>query len=194
LSEELRGMDKIDEHECPEKLWSRRNGEDAKDDSPRSRILVQLDTELKEYDALLLREDAIASISKPTIRNHRAIFDWVYNNKPVIQDEYQYLYEDGDFALLGNQQDDWLASFQERFWSLSLHQIFLVSGDTETTEQIDLLNDLIAHPIVPIMDLTGIRSKRCIWIEQSHKRGSQISRILGNDNSVDAANHYTLHS
>lgn len=194
LSEKLKGMDKFDEHECPEKLWSRRYGEDAEDDSPRSRILVQLDTELKDYDALLLRENAIASIPKPTIRNHRTIFDWVYNNKPVVHEEYQYLYEDGDFILLGNQQDDWLRSVQERIWSLIHHQIFRVSGDTEMTRTVDLLNDLIALPINQIMHLTNIGSQLCIFIEWSLKRDSQIVRILGDYSSIDAANYYALRS
>ncbi len=192
LSEKLRSMDKTDEHEHPEKLWSRRHGEDAKDDSPRSRILVQLDTELKDYDALLLREHAIASISKPTVRNHRTIFDWVYNNKPVVQEEYQYLYEEGDFALLGNQQDDWLRSVQERIWSLSHHQIFRVSNNTETTERDDLMNHLIVHLIIQIMHLRNIGSQFRIFIKWCHKRSSQIVRFLGDDNSVDAANHYAL--
>lgn len=148
LDHKLRSVDKFDEREHPEKLWSRRHGQDSKDDSQRLQVFEQLESELKEYDALLLREHAIASIPSPTRRNHRTIFDWVYNNKPVVREEYQYLYEDEDFALLGNQQDDWLRSVQERIWSLSHHRVFRVSNNIVGSKSLDLSRLFTGHLVM----------------------------------------------
>ena len=88
---------------------------------------------LKEYDDLLLREHSIVSIPKPTKRNHRTIFDWVYNNKPLVREEYQYLYDERDFLLLGNHQDEWLRSFQERIWNLGHVKFFKVKSQHSWT-------------------------------------------------------------
>lgn len=183
LHNELRSMDKVDEREHPEKLWSRRHGQDSKDDSPRSRVLDRLEVELEEYDALLLREHAIASISSPTKQNHRAIFDWVHNNKPVVPEEYQYLYEDGDFVLVGNQQDDWLHSIQERIWSLSQHGFFRVSYQTLMLKTLDLPKSFTEHLVVQIMLFTN-----------TVERSSQDFCIVSDDSFTDAANHPSLFS
>ena len=128
LAEKLADLDKKDETMHPERLSCRRYDEELGDESQRSEILQSLDHALKDYDALLLREHAITSIPRPTTRNHRAIFDWVYNNKPLVREEYQYLYNKRDFLLLGNQQDDWFRSFQERIWNLGHIPIFKVSA------------------------------------------------------------------
>lgn len=128
LAEKLADLDKKDETTHPVRLSCRRYDEELGDESQRSHILQSLDHALNEYDALLLREHAIMSIPRPTTRDHRAIFDWVYNNKPLVRDEYQYLYNERDFLLLGSQQDDWLRSFQERIGNLCHIPFFKVSA------------------------------------------------------------------
>ena len=127
LSEKLHNLDKADETSYPDRLYCRRYDKELGEESQRTQVLQSLQNHLEEYDAMLLREHAIVSLPKPTTRNHRAIFDWVYNNKPVVREEYEYLYDERDFLLLGNQQDDWLRSFQERIWNLSFSRFFTVS-------------------------------------------------------------------
>ena len=127
LSAMLSDVDKADEMSHPERLSCRRYDEKLGDESRRLQILQSLEKSLEEYDALLLREHAIALMPSPTKRSHRSLFNWVYNDKPVIHEEYQYLYEERDFLLLGNQQDQWLRSFQERIWNLSHMRLFKVN-------------------------------------------------------------------
>ncbi|KAG8530119.1 uncharacterized protein KY384_005601 [Bacidia gigantensis] len=136
LSDQLRELDKADEVANPERLYSRRDDEEQAS-CERQRLMHQMSTDLKEYDDLLTREHTISSITKPSKNNHRTIFDWVYNNKPVVWDEYQYLYQQDDFVLLGNQRDNWLRSFDEKIWALSHFPIFkkLLASKKHNNEQ-----------------------------------------------------------
>ena len=113
LSGQLGGLDRADEASQPYRLYSRRDDEEQPP-AQRTHLLRQLARELKEYDDLLVREHAIATMPKPTKHDHRSLFNWFYNNKPVVWDEYQHLYQQDDFILLGNQQDGWLRSFEEK--------------------------------------------------------------------------------
>ena len=133
LSERLNDLDKVDETLYPDRLFCRRYDEELGDRSQRPQILQSLEQSLKEYDGLLLREHSISSIPRPSRKNHRAIFDWVYNNKPVVREEYQYLYDERDFVLLGHQQDQWFRSCQEKIWNLSHNRLFKVSACIPTS-------------------------------------------------------------
>ena len=113
LSDRLGGLDRTDEASQPHRLYSRRDDEEQAP-APRTELLHQLASELKIYDDLLMREHAIATMTKPTKHDHRSLFNWFFNNKPVVWDEYQYLYQQDDFILLGNQEDGWFRSFEDR--------------------------------------------------------------------------------
>ena len=118
LSDELKALDSRDECSHRERLYSRRK-DDEQQPAERSEILGRLSARLKEYDDLLLREHAVASLPKCTARNHKGVFDWVNNTKPVYTSEYQYLNQRDDFALLGNQQDLWARAFEEKLFALA---------------------------------------------------------------------------
>lgn len=52
---------------------------------------------------------------KPTARDYRSLVNYIYNNKPVIEEEIQFLRHRDDFVLLAGQNDspvehflDWL--------------------------------------------------------------------------------------
>ena len=117
LSDEIKALDKVDESSQPARIYSRRYDE-KKNPCTRLHLFQRFETELKEYDDLLLKEHAISSIPKPTKRNFRTVFDWVYNEQPIVEEEYQYLYQRDDFVLLGEQQDEWGRSFVEKLSSL----------------------------------------------------------------------------
>lgn len=55
-----------------------------------------------------------------------SFFNWVYNNKPVVREEYEFLYHRDDFVLLGNQEEMWLGSLVERLWALLPQRVFEV--------------------------------------------------------------------
>ena len=131
LSEKLSKIDHTDSLENPVRLICRRYDEELGDESARTQVIQELEHRLKEYDDLLLREHAIVALPRPTVQNHRSIFNWVYNNKPLTREEYSYLYNERDCLLLGNQQDHCLRSLQDFVWNLGQSPIFKVCP-TET--------------------------------------------------------------
>lgn len=126
LSDQLKALDRRDDRLQSPGLYSRRDDEEL-EPCQRPHLIRRLESELKEYDDILLREHAITSIPSPSRRTHKSVFDWIYNNKPVVRDEYQYLYQQDDFVLLGSQHDRWLWSFEEKIWALGHNPLFKVS-------------------------------------------------------------------
>ena len=136
LSTELDKLDKTDETSNPERLYCRRYDEKLGAESQRNSLLKSLGDLLRDYDELLLRENSIVCIPQPNPRNHQSLLNWVEGNKPFEADESQYIFENRDFVLLGNQHDDWMRSFQERIWDLGHNRLFGVSPVTWSEHQL----------------------------------------------------------
>lgn len=119
-------LDRADEVLYPERHFSRRDDELEVDTCARLQLLKRLDAKMKDYDDLLLREHAIASLTRPTRKDHLSYFNWVYNNKPVVREEYEFLYHRDDFVLIGNQEDAWLGSFVKRIQGVLPRWMFRV--------------------------------------------------------------------
>lgn len=98
------------------RLLSRRFDEEDVD-CRRRKLLDRLGDVLKEYDDLLLREHAICSLKTPTKNEHRSYFNFIWNEKPVCREEYQFIYREDDFVRLGSQDDSWLG-YTEVFFSV----------------------------------------------------------------------------
>lgn len=119
LEEELAKLDDDDakgEDVDSYRLVSRRfDEEDA--DCKRRKLLDRLHGCLKEYDELLLREHEVMSLKQPTKKEHRSYFNYIFNEKPVCREEYQFIYREDDFVRLGSQDDSWLG-YTEVFFSI----------------------------------------------------------------------------
>lgn len=77
---------------------------------------------MEKYDSTLLREHEIMSIQKAPAKMHKALFDFIWNGKEdadgqkrkhLLKSEYEFLYQQDDFMILGSQDDAWLGSFAE---------------------------------------------------------------------------------
>ena len=55
-----------------------------------------------------MREHQVMSIREPTRKAHRGYFNYIWNEKPVAKEEYQFVYKEDDFVILGHQEDRWL--------------------------------------------------------------------------------------
>ena len=128
IEEELHLLDKEHESSEPYRLCSRRYDEEDPHSSLRKALFARLDVTLAEYDALLLRDHQIMSIGEPTIKAQRSYFDYVWNEKPLCREEYQFIYRQNDFIQLGIQPDSWFGSFLESLsfvtprWLLNVSQ------------------------------------------------------------------------
>lgn len=68
------------------------------------------DHRLTTLDDLLERELRIGLLEKPSPREYRSLVNYIYNNKPVIQDEVQFLKHRDDFVQLTEKTDSPLES------------------------------------------------------------------------------------
>jgi hypothetical protein len=108
LEEELATLDQGDEKQDLYRLCSRRYDEEDPATCIRKQILDRIDTTLKEYDDLMLREHATVSLKRPSRRVHKGYFDYIWNEKPVDKKEYQFIYHREDFVILGPHGEGWL--------------------------------------------------------------------------------------
>lgn len=113
LEQEMNALDKKHENDDPYRLCSRRYDEEDPQKMQRKELMSRLNEMLKEYDELLLHEHAIMSIKKPSDKMHRSYFDYIWNEKPLCQAEYQFIFHKEDFVALGEQEDTWLGPFIE---------------------------------------------------------------------------------
>lgn len=128
IEEELNLLDREHESSEPYRLCSRRYDEEDPQISLRQALFARLDVALAEYDALLLRDHQIMSIGEPTVKAQRSYFDYVWNEKPLCKEEYQFIYRQNDFIQLGIQPDTWFGSLLETLsfvtprWLLNVSQ------------------------------------------------------------------------
>jgi hypothetical protein len=110
IEEELAELGQGDEKQDLYRLCPRRYDEEEPANCKRKQILDRLDTKLKEYDELMLREHAIVSLKRPSRGVHKGYFDYIWNEKPVEKKEYQFIYHREDFVALGQHGDGWPGS------------------------------------------------------------------------------------
>lgn len=116
LEEELTKIDEEDGRGEPHQSYriiSRRYDEEDLASCRRKRVVDQIDEKLKKYDDLLLREHTIMSIRQPSRKVHQNYFNYIWNEKPLCKEEYQFIYRREDFLVLGMQEDRWLGTWTE---------------------------------------------------------------------------------
>ena len=107
LEARLVALDKADHDREPYHLASR--SWDEEQNSERKNLIAELKTKLKEYDELVLREYRMLSINSPSSKNHRNYFNYIWNEKPLCPEEYDFIYFEDDMLSLGkNDEDSWL--------------------------------------------------------------------------------------
>lgn len=111
LEEEIIALDREHENNDPYHLCLRRYDEEDPQEMQRIELMSRLNKMLKEYDELLLREHAIMSIKQPSDKVYRSYFDYIWNEKPLCQAEYQFISHKDDFVALSKQEDTWLSPF-----------------------------------------------------------------------------------
>jgi hypothetical protein len=143
LEDELTNLDQRDEKQDLYRLCSRRYDEEDPTNCKRKQILDRLDTTLKEYDELMLREHAISSLKRPSRRAHKGYFDYIWNEKPVDKAEYQFIYHREDFVALGLHDDGWLGSPAEALGRVFPKRLLQVSRRNCASTSCSLLNRIV---------------------------------------------------
>lgn len=111
LEDKLIKLDKEQESSNQDRirLHSRRWDERDNNASERRELISQIDNRLERYDDVLLRQDGLLRLLRTPKSLHRQYFNWIYNEKPLVKDEYSFIYREEDFVSLGMSEDTWLA-------------------------------------------------------------------------------------
>jgi hypothetical protein len=81
----------------------------------RVQLLQKIEKEMTEYDALLLREHSISAIKSASRRSHKSLFDWIYNEQPLVPNELAFIYHRDDFLALDMNEESWFLGFSHKF-------------------------------------------------------------------------------
>jgi len=117
LEEQLREQDNADS--LPDangnkphafRLASRRWDLGLNGNTKRREILTKLKTSLKEYDELLLREQQILSLPRPHYHSFRSVFNYIWKEKPLREEERSYIDYRADILRLAPEYEGAWAS------------------------------------------------------------------------------------
>jgi hypothetical protein len=67
---------------------------------PRREILAELRTKLVEYDELLIKARDLQGFQKPSERDYKSVRTWVWNRKPLVEKEEEFIKRKEDIVSL----------------------------------------------------------------------------------------------
>lgn len=107
LEDQLIRLDEEDKDENPLWLQSRKL-DDAREGGDRRALIKEIDEKLKEYDELVLRCKTLASLKRTSSRDYQSLANWMHNEKPLSQEESEFVDCKEDFiALCEPQEGGW---------------------------------------------------------------------------------------
>ncbi|CAK4034151.1 hypothetical protein CB0940_08593 [Lecanosticta acicola] len=71
----------------------------------RKMLIQQIDDKLKEYDDIVMRAKAMASLPKASLRNYASVCNHIYNKAPFTEREKKVFMNDSDFVALIEQEE-----------------------------------------------------------------------------------------
>lgn len=105
---------------------------DREKDTQRTDLIDEIDSKLEHYgnctwyisrgvmltpkDEMVFRAQRLQSIGPPTKRNHRSLFNWIWNQQALEPSEQDFIFRQDDFVSLANGQDNsWIEGRIEDF-------------------------------------------------------------------------------
>ncbi|KAK8007741.1 hypothetical protein PG989_001731 [Apiospora arundinis] len=105
----------------------------------RTKILDEIEVVLGKYDEWLLKAQQMVSLNRPAERDYRSVEEYMNNRKPLIDEEYGFIYQKEDLVTLRDGREmAVLDSFTERllrtFHCSLLQKLFCTKRDMEKTD------------------------------------------------------------
>ena len=73
--------------------------------------MAELKARLKDYDDLVMREYQMLKVRYPSKKDHRSYFNFMWNQKPLCEEEDQFIYpEDAMLYLSTDAEAAWMES------------------------------------------------------------------------------------
>ncbi|MCJ1240409.1 hypothetical protein MMC14_008411 [Varicellaria rhodocarpa] len=113
LEDRLERLDRFDQENDEKKLTSRRR-DDAKPDSSRKELLLDIEKKLVEYDDMLLRFQRVQAVKQPTLRNQNSLYNFIHNTGSLVASEAEWVHCRDDLAAIAQDKEDgWFKGFLE---------------------------------------------------------------------------------
>ncbi|KAI9892929.1 MAG: hypothetical protein M1814_000813 [Vezdaea aestivalis] len=109
LERDLHALDKKDAEgdECW-RLYSRFHDE-SRPQHPRKALIADIEKKLVAYDELVDRIERASHRKPPSDRNFTSLFNWIWNEKPVINQEFEFVFRKDDLVAIKEDADEtWL--------------------------------------------------------------------------------------
>ncbi|KAM3066730.1 hypothetical protein ACMFMG_011933 [Clarireedia jacksonii] len=92
-----------------ERLAYNINDEREGDIMEQDEMLLELEKELKEYHEVLLPYMKICAQKRPKWYQHRSVFNWTQNKKPLVPSAEEFIHHNQDFILLRQREgENWI--------------------------------------------------------------------------------------
>lgn len=104
LEDQLVRLD-AEDADCEDPILASRVLDDVQEGSFRKGLIQEIDDKLKEYDELVVRCKDLASLLRTTSRDYNSFANWMHNEKPLSQEESEFINLKEDFIALCEQEE-----------------------------------------------------------------------------------------
>jgi len=101
--------------------------ENGKGNEKRKALIEEIDRKMEIYDNILLRDNRLRSLRRPSERVHRDYMDYIYTEQPFIEEDLRFIYHEQDFVTVQEYEDSWLDYLMHRFITLKVIRYIFVS-------------------------------------------------------------------
>ncbi|CAG8950111.1 hypothetical protein HYFRA_00008345 [Hymenoscyphus fraxineus] len=116
LESQLAKLDR-DDYSKDETRWRVHHsilGESGSQNAERKALVEKIEPQLLSYDNLLLHDEKMRRLCRPTERMHRTFMDYIYTENPFGGDEKDFIFQEEDFVTLQGHEESWLDLFLHR--------------------------------------------------------------------------------
>ncbi|TAQ88256.1 hypothetical protein B7494_g3437 [Chlorociboria aeruginascens] len=108
--------------------------------SEQQDLIACIQPKLYEYHKCLWQDMKFRSRGRAPTRNHSGLFDWMWNNKPIIEDKFSFIYHADDFvspidySKKRNLIEDWIESFLDRWPNFPIMSFLQTKTERDNSE------------------------------------------------------------
>jgi hypothetical protein len=74
---------------------------------------------IRTVDDILLKDASLRALPPTPVRDHLSVFNWIYGEKPLDKDQYDFIYHQDDFVSLTNRPQKGFDNFIETYLNRS---------------------------------------------------------------------------
>ena len=164
---------------------------DEEHSSTRSDLVKELQGKLEEYDGLVLREHQLLKIKAPSKKNHRQYFRYMWNTKPLCEEETRFICQEDDMLYLSTDAEAaWMESAFDFIIAILPAKVMKVSQSFGISQS---CHELIIVYSVTFRDNAGSRKSRRRELEYIFNQASDLCDQIADLTDVSDSSHPSRH-